>query len=63
MSEFKSNAQWPLHAYKGEYGDGISTDTHNSEKAAESVCRALEENGMGGERQIFPIKTWVGEPR
>ncbi len=62
MSEWQSNAQWPLEVFKGMYGDGISTDKHQSEEAAQNVCDALEIDGFGGQGEYFPIKTWVSPP-
>ena len=54
-----SHAQWPLETYKGMYGDGISTDTHQTQAQAEAVCAALRREGFGGEGKSFPLKTWV----
>jgi hypothetical protein len=54
-----SHARWPLNVYRGEHGDGISTDTHLSEAEAKAVCRGLEREGFGGQARAFPIETWV----
>lgn len=61
MKVYKSNAQWPVEVYKGVYGDGISTDSHGTEGEAKAVCRRLESEGFGGDKEVFPIKTWVTE--
>lgn len=55
--KFKSCAQWP----KGQYpsGNDITTDEHETEAAAKSICRALEQDGWGGEGKVFPIRTWT----
>lgn len=52
-----SNVQWP----EGTLGfdNDVSTDKHRNESEARSVCDILEEEGFGGERKIFPIKTWI----
>ena len=59
MSKYRSNAQWPLDVYKGMFGDGISSDDHQTAEMAQSVCKGLEKDGFGGEGKHFPIKTWV----
>ena len=56
---YQSNAKWPLDAYKGPYGDGISTDKHRSMAAAQAVCDGLKREGLGGEGKLFPLETWV----
>ena len=57
----QSNALWPDEVYSGMYGNHISTDTHRDEESAQCVCRMLELRGFGGDRQHFPVKTWVSE--
>ncbi len=54
-----SHARWPLDVYRGERGDGVSTDTHLSEGEAKAICAGLEREGFGGQRRAFPIETWV----
>jgi hypothetical protein len=56
---WKSHAEWPEHpdVYVKE-----SDDSHPTEEAARAVCRMLERKGMGGERKIFPVRTWVTPP-
>jgi len=41
--------------------DNQTTDTHETKKQAEAVCRMLEKDGLGGGRLWFPIKTKVEE--
>lgn len=59
MSKFRSHAQWPKGSISTPLGDDISTDDHHAYGMAESVCRALLSEGLGGQRKVFPIKTWV----
>lgn len=59
MTKWTSNAQWPLRAYRGMDGKGITTDEHRSENDAKVVCRELERCGFGGEGVYFPLRTWV----
>jgi hypothetical protein len=54
--EFSSHATWPPDA---EVSGNESTDFHPTREAAQGVCTLLERNGLGGDRQIFPTKTWV----
>ena len=61
MNEWQSNARWPLDTYKGIYGDGVSTDRHRSKEAARCVCDALQLDGFGGMREVFPLEVWVSE--
>ena len=56
-----SHAKWPLDTYSGEYGDGISVDKHDTREQAVGVCIGLTLEGFGGQRQSFPIITWVAE--
>ncbi|NIB44851.1 hypothetical protein HBA55_35045 [Pseudomaricurvus alkylphenolicus] len=57
--EYQSNALWPRGVCSSPYGDNISTDKHQSEAAADAVCNALKQEGFGGQRQDFPLMTWV----
>lgn len=59
MRKYQSNAKWPNHVSGGITSDNVSTDTHHTYKAANAVCKALEENGLGGDGEVFPIETWV----
>ena len=59
MRKWTSNAEWSLDVHRGMKGDGITTDEHHSFDAAEAVCHALRHEGFGGQREHFPIRTWV----
>lgn len=59
MTRYRSCAKWPKEVYSGADGSCISTDTHDFESEALSVCRLLEKDGFGGDRRFFPEKTWV----
>lgn len=56
MKTWKSVAVWPdeLHV-----PNDISEDEHDTEDQAKGVCQLLEKEGFGGERKVFPIKTYV----
>lgn len=58
--QFTSNAQWPEGTLLGSNRD-VSTDTHLDRAQAENVCTMLEDNGFGGEGEVFPVRTWVDE--
>ena len=55
--KFKSCAEWPKGTFDeiGNYSD----DLHGTKEQALAVCRLLNENGAGGDRKAFPLKTWV----
>ena len=59
QSKHTSNAQWPIGQFPS--GHDVTTDSHDSEQEAESVCEILERDGWGGERKVFPLKTWTEE--
>lgn len=42
-------------------GENITTDIHGTKAEAEGVCNRLRDEGFGGERKIFPLKTWTEE--
>lgn len=56
-----SHAKWPRGVVNLGNTENESTDTHGSREQAEVVCRLLEQNGFGGDRQIYPIRTWITE--
>jgi len=58
---YVSHAKWPKGPVNLGNTENESTDTHGSRAQAETVCRMLEENGFGGDHQIYPIRTWVTE--
>lgn len=57
---FESVAKWPKEVSTGN-DPNLSTDKHATEEQALSVCEALEREGLGGMRQIFPLVTYVRE--
>jgi hypothetical protein len=59
MGKYKSNAEWPPGVCSSMYGDNISTDEHDTFEAAQAVCDGLKKEGFGGQREYFPIRTWV----
>ena len=64
MSGFQSNAKWPAPVRRGNTGN-TSSDSHDSHDFAAAICARLREQGFGGERKIFPLRTWVspvGQP-
>lgn len=56
---FRSHAQWPKGAVRQQRAANHTTDGHETEAAAQAVCRMLERDGLGGEGEIFPLKTWT----
>ena len=54
---WKSCAIWPEGCCSaiGNYSD----DTLGSKDRAKAICQLLHENGFGGDRKYFPVKTWV----
>jgi len=67
VTEYYSNAEWPEGTYSNMYGKPISSDKNESYNSAFQMCVSLEKEGFGGDRKLFPIRTWVskeagGEP-
>jgi hypothetical protein len=56
-NKFTSHAEWPPSELF--ISGNISVDLHPSREAAEAVCKMLQNNGLGGDRKIFPLRTWV----
>ena len=56
--KWTSNAEWPDTAPIFN-GTRVTTDIHADEQVALGVCRLLNKEGWGGERKIFPKRTWV----
>lgn len=56
---FESKAEWPKGSICQARANDITTDFHETEAQASAVCRMLERDGLGGERKIFPVRTWV----
>lgn len=53
--------EWNIDDYLGMFGDGISTDKHGTEEAAQAVCDGLMKEGMGGNLSTLPIRTWISK--
>lgn len=57
---FTSKASWPNDSgVQDEYGRHESSDLHDTKEQAQAVCDRLMKEGLGGERKIFPVCTWV----
>ena len=54
---YKSCAKWPEGTCP--YSNDVTRVVEYNEDVAKGVCRALEQNGYGGEGKVFPFKTWV----
>jgi len=61
MKKWQSCAEWPPGHIIGADPENVTTDKHWTREEAEAVCRLLEEEGLGGERIHFPVRTWVDE--
>lgn len=51
-TRWTSNAEWPCQSQP-------TTDEHDTREQALAVCAALERKGMGGDGEIFPLRTWI----
>ncbi len=58
MKKWKSCAEWDC-TIPGFHTNNVTTDAHDTRKAAEAVCRALERDGLGGDGVFYPVRTWV----
>ncbi len=58
---YQSNALWPAGVCSSQWGDNISTDTHDTVEQSAAVCRMLRVEGFGGERKVFPLCVWTSE--
>lgn len=57
-----SCAQWKDGLLSFSYDNHNNTrDSHYTKTAAQSVCRTLERDGLGGEKCHFTIRTWAEE--
>lgn len=57
--KYLSHAEWPEGVCRDMFGKPHSQDTHESEEAAEKICRLLEREGYAGQGEYFPIRTWT----
>ena len=55
---FTSNAKWPESILTNNTHN-ITTDKHDTLEQAEAVCKMLESDGFGGDKGVFPLKTWT----
>ena len=62
MNKYKSCSEWDSDIYAGMNRKNITTDTHHSRRAALAVCNSLENEGFGGDRILFPLRTWTEGP-
>ncbi len=51
---WKSNAEWPK-----ETGLSVTSDFHMTWEQAKAVCNILGWEGLGGGKEVFPVKVWV----
>lgn len=56
-----SLADWGDYDIFNGYQHNITHDKHGTKEQAEGVCRGLQREGFGGERRVFPVKTWVSQ--
>jgi hypothetical protein len=56
---YQSNALWAAGVCSSQYGDNISTDTHDTVEQSAAVCRSLRRNGFGGDGKHFPLHVWT----
>lgn len=54
----KSFAEWPPEVFTAMDGSHISTDTHETEDEANSICNLLSIRGFGGNGPL-PVRVWV----
>ena len=59
MRNYKSIAWWPEEVTGLGTSDNSSFDWHDCPNEAHRVCDMLKQEGFGGERKIFPLKTAV----
>lgn len=59
--EWYSIADWGEYTIFNGRQDNLTHDRHGSKEAAEAVCRLLARNGFGGERCVFPVRTWTSQ--
>lgn len=54
--QWRSCAEWePVHGFL----NNITTDDHYTEDAAKAVCKILDKEGLGGNGNDFPVRTWT----
>jgi hypothetical protein len=58
MKPWTSCAEWPEGLVSNGQRPNVTEDGHYTKEQADCVCRLLEREGFGGERRIFPVRTW-----
>lgn len=58
LTSAKSCAKWPEGTLCYDASQ-ITTDENGDESFAEAICFRLRRDGFGGDREIFPERTWV----
>lgn len=58
MKKYQSCAEWEE---KHGFYENITRDQHDTLEQAQAVCEILENEGLGGEKIHFPVKTWIEE--
>lgn len=56
--KWRSCAKWPT-TVTTSFPRNVSKDTHDTKAQAEGVCTLLHRDGLGGDRKVFPLTTWV----
>jgi hypothetical protein len=56
-ARWKSCAEWQM-ATRLE----VTVDEHDTQDQADGVCKILERDGLGGDKILFPLRTWVEAP-
>ena len=62
-TRFISHAQWPKGSIVQKRANDCTCDWHFTYASAKAVCNMLERDGLGGEGNIFPIKTWIEDTK
>jgi len=55
---WQSCAEWPPGTILGQE-DQVTKDVNGSKDSAQGVADMLRRDGFGGDKQIFPLRTWV----
>lgn len=55
--KFSSCAQWP--AGTATFSNDVTKDENGTWALANGIAQRLRREGFGGDRKVFPIRTWV----
>jgi len=58
---YKSCAKWPEGTFPNS--NDVTREPEWSKGAAENVCITLERDGLAGEGEVFPVRTWTEEEK